>query len=208
MVYGYVRVSTDKQITDNQHYEIVQFCNSQHLKIDCWFEETISGCKTIKKRKLGMLLKKCKKDDIIICTELSRLGRSLFMIMDVLSYCLNKETQIWTIKENYKLGVDISSKVLAFAFGISAEIERNLISSRTKEALARLKNTGKKLGRPLGSKNKHNLVEDKISFIKSELKKGRTIVHISKKIKIHSQTLRKYIKFYNLTVQSNNFIKK
>lgn len=63
--------------------------------------------------------------------------------MDVLSYCLNKETQIWTIKENYKLGVDISSKVLAFAFGISAEIERNLISSRTKEALARLKNTGK-----------------------------------------------------------------
>lgn len=198
MVYGYVRVSTDKQITDNQHYEIVQFCNSQHLKIDCWFEETISGCKTIKKRKLGTLLKKCKKNDIIICTELSRLGRSLFMIMDVLSYCLNKETQIWTIKENYKLGVDISSKVLAFAFGISAEIERNLISSRTKEALARLKNTGKKLGRPAGSKNKHNLVEDKIPFIKSELKKGHTIVHISKKIKIHSQTLRKYIKFYNL----------
>ncbi|WP_289130547.1 master DNA invertase Mpi family serine-type recombinase [uncultured Megamonas sp.] len=198
MVYGYVRVSTDKQITDNQHFEIESFCNAHNIVIDKWYEETISGCKTISKRKLGSLLKKCKKDDIIICTELSRLGRSLFMIMDVLSYCLNKEAQIWTIKENYRLGIDISSKVLAFAFGLSAEIERNLISLRTKEALARLKEEGKILGRPKGSKNKHNVIEDKIEYIKKELSKGKSMRKISKKLKVHPQTLKKYIRQYKL----------
>ena len=77
------------------------------------------------------------KDDIIICSELSRLGRNLFMIMEILNICMTKECRVWTIKDNYRLGEDIQSKVLAFAFGLSAEIERNLISQRTKEALAR-----------------------------------------------------------------------
>ena len=80
-----------------------------------------------------------QKDDLIICAELSHLGRSLFMIMEILSLCMKKECRVWTIKDNYRLGDDIQSKVLAFAFGLSAEIERNLISQRTKEALARKK---------------------------------------------------------------------
>ncbi len=152
MIYGYIRVSSDRQTVENQRFEINRFCKNEGLRINGWIEETISGTKNYDKRELGNLLNSIRKNDIIICTELSRLGRSLFMIMEILSFCMKKNCKVWTIKDNYRLGDDIQSKVLAFAFGLSAEIERNLISQRTKEALARKKNEGKVLGRPKGSK--------------------------------------------------------
>ena len=139
MIYGYIRVSSDKQTVENQRFEINNFCERENIKIDGWIEETISGTKAYNKRQLGTLLRRVQKDDLIICAELSRLGRNLFMIMEILNICMTKECRMWTIKDNYKLGEDIQSKVLAFAFGLSAEIERNLISQRTKEALARKK---------------------------------------------------------------------
>ena len=153
MIYGYIRVSTDRQTVENQRYEINQFCEKNEMIVDRWIEETVSGTKEVKNRKLGKLLKKMKAGDILICSELSRLGRSLLMIMAVLNECMNRDIQVWTIKDNYRLGSDISSKVLAFAFGLSAEIERNLISQRTKEALARKRAEGVVLGRPKGSKS-------------------------------------------------------
>ena len=146
MIYGYIRVSSDKQTVENQRFEINNFCERQQLTIDDWIEETISGTKNYTKRQLGTLLKKVDKNDIIICSELSRLGRNLFMIMEILNICMTKECRVWTIKDNYRLGDDIQSKVLAFAFGLSAEIERNLISQRTREALARKKAEGVILG--------------------------------------------------------------
>jgi DNA invertase Pin-like site-specific DNA recombinase len=153
MIYGYIRVSTDKQTVENQRYEINQFCDKHTFIVDKWIEETISGSKSVDDRKLGKLLKKMRKEDILICSELSRLGRNLLMIMGVLNECMNRDIQVWTIKDNYRLGSDINSKVLAFAFGLSAEIERNLISQRTKEALARKRAEGIILGRPKGSKS-------------------------------------------------------
>lgn len=148
MNYGYIRVSSDKQTVENQRFEIIRFCNDKGIVIDGWIEETISGTTDYSKRKLGKLLKKVKPGDLIICTEISRLGRTIFMIMDVLYLCMKKGCKIWTIKEGYRLGDDIQSKVLAFAFSLSAEIERTLISERTKEALARRKAEGMTLGRP------------------------------------------------------------
>lgn len=148
MTYGYIRVSSDKQTVENQRFEINNFCERQKMKIDGWIEETISGTKNYNKRELGKLLKRVQKDDLIICAELSRLGRNLFMIMEILNICMTKECRVWTIKDNYRLGEDIQSKVLAFAFGLSAEIERNLISQRTKEALARKRAEGVVLGLP------------------------------------------------------------
>ena len=153
MIYGYIRVSSDKQTVENQRFEINNFCERENLKIDSWIEETISGTKSYSKRELGKLLKQIQKDDLIICAELSRLGRNLFMIMEILNLCMSKECRVWTIKDNYRLGEDIQSKVLAFAFGLSAEIERNLISQRTKEALLRKKAEGVILGRPKGKKS-------------------------------------------------------
>lgn len=164
MTYGYIRVSTDKQTVENQRFEINRFCEQQNLLVDGWIEETISGTKAYNKRKLGELLEHVKENDLIICAELSRLGRNLFMIMEILSICMKRGCKIWTIKDNYRLGDDIQSKVLAFAFGLSAEIERNLISQRTKEALARLKANGKKIGREkdvfrkLVSRNANNMI--------------------------------------------------
>lgn len=175
MIYGYIRVSTDKQTVENQRYEINQFCERNTIVVDKWIEETISGSKDVDDRKLGKLLKKMKKDDTLICSELSRLGRNLLMIMGILNECMNRDIKVWTIKDNYRLGSDINSKVLAFAFGLSAEIERNLISQRTKEALARKKAEGVILGRPKGSKSIktklsghekqiHDLLENKVSY--------------------------------------------
>lgn len=140
MIYGYIRVSIDKQTTKNQKYEIEKFCKKEKIKIDRWIMETISATQELNKRKLGNLLQTLSEKDILIASELSRLGRNLFQVMSILNFCLNKGVLIWTIKDNYRLGSDIQSKVLAFAFGLSAEIERNLISQRTKEALNRLHN--------------------------------------------------------------------
>ena len=104
MIYGYIRVSTDKQTVENQRYEINQFCDRQEMVIEKWIEETISGTKNVEDRKLGKLLKRMKKGDILICSELSRLGRNLLMIMGILNECMNKDIQVWTIKDNYRFG--------------------------------------------------------------------------------------------------------
>ena len=153
MIYGYIRVSTDRQNVDNQRFEIERFCEKNNVEVEEWIEETISGTKSPEKRLLGSLLAEVKKDDLIICSELSRLGRSLFMIMSILNHLMLNGVRVWTIKDNYRLGDNIQSKVLAFAFALSAEIERDLISQRTKEALARKRMEGVILGRPNGKKS-------------------------------------------------------
>ena len=102
MIYGYIRVSTDRQTVENQRYEIKRFCQENNLQVDKWISETISGAKEVDKRRLGKLLKGVRKDDIIICSEISRLGRSLFMIMSVLNHCMEIGAKVWTIKDNYR----------------------------------------------------------------------------------------------------------
>lgn len=198
MVYGYIRVSSDKQTVENQRFEINNFCNNKKMKIDDWIEETISGTKAYDKRELGKLLKKVQKDDLIICAELSRLGRNLFMIMEILNICMGKECKVWTIKDNYRLGEDIQSKVLAFAFGLSAEIERDLISQRTKEALARKRTEGVVLGRPKGKKSapeKYKL-HDKKTLIQELLKAEVSLRKIAEICKADRNTLARFIKTF------------
>ena len=119
MIYGYIRCSTDHQNTLNQKFEIEQFAKHNSLSIDYWVEEKLSATTEMSKRKLGGLLKRLQKGDVLIATELSRLGRNLLQVMSILQRCLDKECQIWTLKENYRLGTDIQSKVLAFAFSLS-----------------------------------------------------------------------------------------
>ena len=201
MVYAYIRVSTDKQTVENQKYEIARFCKKEGISIGRYFEETISGVKKLEKRELGKLLRKLKKDDVLIVSELSRLGRSFYMIMEILNICANKNVKIFSIKENFRTGDNIESKVIAFAFSLSAEIERQLISQRTKEALELLKAKGVKLGRPKGSKNKHSLYKENEEKIKELLAKKKKLNYISKKLKIHRNTLYKYIKDNNLVRQ-------
>ena len=195
MIYGYIRVSSDKQTVENQRFEIINFCKREEVTIDGWIEETISGTKSYNKRALGRLLKRVKKDDVIICAEISRLGRNLFMVMEILNICLNKGCKVWSIKDGYRLGDDIQSKVLAFAFGLSAEIERNLISQRTKEALQRKKAEGVILGRRKGSTNStpNKKCLQNTERINRLLNKGCSLSKIAKLLKISRGTLYRYL---------------
>lgn len=148
MIYGYIRVSTDKQTVENQRFEIIKFCKREKITINKWIEETISGTTTVDKRKLGQLLKTLKKNDIIICSEISRLGR-------------------------------------------------NLISQRTKEALA-LKKNGTILGRPKGRKSSRLKLSGQEQNIRCMYKEGLCITQIAQKLNVRYNTLKHFIKSLNL----------
>ena len=194
MIYGYIRVSTDKQTTDNQRFEITNYTEKKQFSIDKWIEETISATKKLENRKLGVLLNSMVKGDILIVSELSRLGRNLMQIMSILNRCMENEIQVFTIKENYELGNNINSKVLAFAFGLSAEIERNLISQRTKEALARKKAEGVILGRPKGSRSKTVKLTGKEKEIQGLLDKKISKSAIGRILGVHRLTVHDFMK--------------
>jgi len=191
MIYGYCRISTNHQQVCNQKHEIKVFATKQNIYIDKWIEEVISSKEVLPNRKLGKILKKLKKDDILIATELSRLGRNLLEVMGILQQCLEKDCQIWTLKENYRLGSDIQSKVLAFAFSLASEIERQLISERTKNSLQRLKDEGKHLGRPYGFT--YQKLQKKHEKIKELLDKNVSKAEIARLMGCTWQTLHRYI---------------
>jgi len=193
MVYGYVRVSTDRQTADNQRFEIERFCAKNSIAVDRWIEETISGTKLPEKRLLGSLLAEAKIGDLIVCSELSRLGRNMFMIMSILNDLMASGVKVWTIKDDYRLGDDIQAKILAFAFGLAAEIERNLISIRTKEALARLKAAGVKLGRPAGKPGKLKLSGHEAE-IRSLLAEKVTKSEIARRFGVSRKTVIAFVK--------------
>lgn len=197
MIYAYIRVSTDKQTVENQRFEIQNFAQERNWGIDKWVSETVSGTKLAKERKLGSLLKKMKKGDTLIITEISRLGRNLMQIMSILNLCMSKETMVLTVKERYELGNNINSQILAFAFGLSAQIERDLISQRTKEGLARRKAEGMKLGRERGSKNTRYKLDTKAIIIQRMLDEGKSKAAICRKIKCTYTTLIKHLKRTN-----------
>ncbi|MGM9803765.1 MAG: master DNA invertase Mpi family serine-type recombinase [Muribaculaceae bacterium] len=195
MIYGYIRVSSDKQTVENQRFEIVRFCKQNDYHIDGWIEETISGAKEYGKRRLGQLLNRVGHNDTIICSEISRLGRNLFMVMEILNICMTRGCKVWTIKDNYRLGDDIQSKVLAFAFGLSAEIERQLICLRTKEALALRRAQGIALGRPRGrrtSVTKCKLYKDR-ELLLTLYGKGKSVRHIARVLGVDRGTVSRFL---------------
>lgn len=154
MIYGYLRVSSDEQDINSQKQGVEKFAADHNYIIDEYItDEGVSGGKDPDKRNLGPLLKKLQKGDIIIASEISRLGRDLYMVMDILHFAMETGCVIHTVKDKFTLGDDIQSKVLAFAFGLSAEIERQMIRQRTREGLRLRMKMGVLLGRPIGRCN-------------------------------------------------------
>src|SRR5579859_5343816 len=198
MIYGYIRVSTDKQTTENQRFEILKFASEKRLQIDAWVEETISATKHLDDRQLGQLLSRLQADDVLIVTELSRLGRSLLEVMSILHRIMETEAKVFTTKERYELGNTISSKVLAFAFSLSAEIERSMISSRTKEALARKKSEGQRLGRPKGSYATETKLTGKEAMIRELLDKRVSYAAIARILGVNRGTVTTFVKRHQL----------
>jgi len=194
MTYGYLRVSTDRQDESNQKVGVDKKARSMGLKIGEYIIDSgVSGKIEPGKRQLGKLMEKVKKGDTIIASELSRIGRSMYMVMRVLEFCMKNEVKVVTVKDNYVLGNDIQSKVLAFAFSIAAEIERDMISQRTKEALRKKMAEGIHIGRPKGSKNKKPIkLSGKGKEIKKLLKGGMSKAKIAKMLGVHRFTLYRF----------------
>jgi len=193
-VIAYIRKSTDKQSFEHQEYEIEQYAEKHNLKIDRWVEESISSRKELKKRQLGKLLEELQDGDILIATEISRLGRSLLEVMGILQTCLEKNCQVWTIKESYNLKNDLQSQLLAVVFSIGVSIERSLLSQRTKTALDAKKAVGIKLGRPFGAESKKLKLSKNTKRIRDLLDKKVPKAQIARIMGVQKITLRRFIK--------------
>ena len=147
---GYLRVSTDLQDVDNQRLEVLQLANSRGLGSVEFVEEVVSGRKSWRDRELARVLGDLGKGDVVIVAELSRLGRSMLEIMEILSIATRAGVVVYAVKGEWVLDGSLQSKVVALAFAMAAEIERDLISSRTRAALATKRAQGVRLGRPPG----------------------------------------------------------
>lgn len=195
MVIAYLRVSTEKQFLANQKEEILRFAEKKELSIDRWYTETVSGSVSSKDRKLSLLLRKLQPGDILIVTEISRLSRTLLEIMTILNSCIKKNVILYSTKEGYVFQNDINSKVLGFAFGLMAEIERNLISMRTKEALARRKQEGVILGRRKGFRPKMNVLYENKADVLKALSQGESHTALAEKFGVSRTTIFRFLKY-------------
>ncbi|MCQ2137932.1 MAG: recombinase family protein [Bacteroidales bacterium] len=193
-VIAYLRVSTDKQTLENQRSEIRRFENNHKIKVDKWVEEITSGKVKDCDRKLGLALKRLKKGDTLIVCELSRLSRTLLDIMSIMRTLLERGVTLYSVKENFCLADNISSKVILFAFGLAAEIERDLISLRTKEALACRKEQGIVLGHKAGVCPKMELLKYNKDDILRQLDEGSTIGRLCEEYRVSRGTMSKFLK--------------
>lgn len=194
MIYGYIRVSTDKQDCANQKLGIEAKAAKLGICIDKYIEDSgISGVTEPEERALGGMLRRLRPGDVIICSELSRLGRKMFMIMRILEHCMKIGARLYTVKDGYELGDNIQSKVLAFAFGLSAEIERNLIAQRTKEALSAMQMRGIKLGRPCGRRNSTHIIDGHENLILDMYAAGVSKREIARKIRVSPPTITRFL---------------
>lgn len=192
MNYAYIRVSTEMQTYSSQRFEIERYCEKRGIAVDKWVSESVSGTKSVEKRQLGRIIRRMHSGDLLICTEISRLGRNMLMVMSILNLCSSKGIAIHSIKDNFDLSDNINSKIIAFAFALAAEIERMLISQRTKEALALKKKSGVKLGRPPGSSGKMHSAIENWDNITEMMARGIPMGRVAEKYGIHRNTLRKY----------------
>ncbi len=190
-VYAYVRVSTQLQPFESQEYEIKKWCEGKSLRVDRWTTEQVSGTIAWEKRMLGKVIWSMKPGDLLVCTEISRLGRNMLMIMAILDICSQKQLRIHTIKDNFDLSDSINSKIIAFAFALASEIERNLISQRTREALAAKKASGATLGRPKGCSEKVLRICLEAGEIERLVGEGQPLCRIAERYGVHRNTLSK-----------------
>jgi len=181
MIFGYIRACADKQNTESQRVEIHNFAKRNSISIDEWIEDAKLVCKA-------------GKGDLIIVSDMSQLGSNLLQVMGTLDNLLNIGARVWTAKDGYKLGEDIPSKTLAFAFGLFAELERKMISQRTKEALARVKAGGKALGRPVGRRNNKSKLDGMAGEVRRLLARGYSHTEVARKLQVHRNTLAAFIK--------------
>ena len=194
MVVAYLRVSTEKQFLANQREELLRFAEKNGLQIDKWHTETVSGSVRSKDRKLSGVLNRMQRGDSLIVTEISRLSRTMLEIMTILNSCIKKEIVLYSTKEGYVFQNDMNSKVLGFAFGLMAEIERNLISMRTKEALARRRQEGVKLGRKKGTCPAMRVLRENKRRLIKDAQRGVSCSELARQMGVSRTTMHRFLK--------------
>jgi Site-specific recombinases, DNA invertase Pin homologs len=195
--YAYLRVSSEEQDLEKNRTDILLLANRLNLGQVHFVEEKVSGTVSWKKRKIASIFDKMESEDTLLVSELSRIGRSMLEIMEVLSIAMDQKIKIYSVKGNWKLDDSIQSKILAMVFSMASEIERDLISKRTKEALAAKKAQGIKLGRPKG-KGKSKLDPFKLE-IEALLNNGSTQKFIAKRYNTTEGNLYKWLKRNNIS---------
>ena len=194
MVVAYLRVSTEKQFLANQREELLRFAEKNGLQIDKWYTETVSGSVRSKDRKLSGVLNRMQRGDSLIVTEISRLSRTMLEIMTILNSCIKKEIVLYSTKEGYVFQNDMNSKVLGFEFGLMAEIERNLISMRTKEALARRRQEGVKLGRKKGTCPAMRVLRENKRRLIKDAQRGVSCSELARQMGVSRTTMHRFLK--------------
>jgi DNA invertase Pin-like site-specific DNA recombinase len=189
---AYLRVSTDGQDLEKNKADILHLANDKNLGKVEWVEEKVSGKLSWKERKIKTVIDDLQKGDNLIVAELSRLGRSMLDIMEILKIAKDKEINVYAVKGNWTLNGSIESKIVGMVFAMASEIERDLISSRTKEALRARKAAGVRLGRPKGpGKSKLDQHRPEIEAL---LKNGSTQAYIAKRYGTTPPNLNNWIK--------------
>lgn len=196
MVMAYLRVSSDEQDVMSQKIGVCEFLEKNRFECDRWYvDEGVSGGIDWRKRKIAHMVRDAKAGDVLVFSEISRIGRKLVDVLEVIKRCSEKGVKIYTVKDRYVLEDSIQSKVLVTVMGLAAEIERDLIRQRTKEGLRRARESGKILGRPAGRKTsfeKHKLF-NKQSLIHKMTEAGKSRNKIAKACRVHRNTLHRFI---------------
>ena len=201
-VYAYLRKSTDHQNTENQELAIYKYAEQHGIKIDQWFDVSCSSRKSTKERRIDEMLEILNEEDTLIVSELSRLGRSVGQILSLVDQLVKNRITVITLKENIRLAgkQNLQSKIMITMIRLFAEIERDLISERTKEGLAIARANGKLLGRPKGpGKSKLDKYREEIVAL---LKTGSSKAYLAKKYKVTPPTLYNWLKKNNINVKA------
>jgi len=196
---AYIRVSTEQQDFDKQRLSIFDYADKNKLKIDDFIQIQISSRKSLSERRIDELLEMLESEDTLIVSELSRLGRSLGQIVRIVDELTQKKVRLIAIKENIYINEkqDMQTKIMITMFALFADIERDLISERTKKAMAVIKAQGKKVGRPKGSIGK-SMLNGREEEIKKLLSKDISKAAIGRITGASRTTVRSFIKSRNL----------
>lgn len=192
-IYIYLRVSTDAQDVENQRHGILEYCASHGIEPDAVHEDTVSGKIDWRNRKIGQLLSAGDKGDVVLVSEVSRLARSTLQVLEILKVAAERQISLVIVKNGLRFDNSMQAKITATILGLAAEIERDFISMRTKEALAKRKSSGKKLGRPIGARAKAYKLDEKRSEIERYLKLGINGSAIAKLVGVSRPTLRAWL---------------
>lgn len=196
---AYVRVSTNKQDLENQRHEIERYCSAHGMTVDEWDQDIASGTTQVKDRRAGAMLDGLLSGDTLIVSEISRISRSVKTLLNVLDDCIQREIKVISVKQNVTFEKGLTSTIMMVGLGLAAEIEREMISARTKEALARKKAEGVKLGRPVGTYVPENRkLFGKDEEILSYMRRRVSQAAIARLLDVSASTLRRHVKDQNL----------